>query len=235
VSLKKVDHPNIVKILEIYKQDDQIYIVMEKAKGLDMLDYLFSVKTMTEFNAAKIIKQILKWIKHMNSLGLWHRDIKLENIMVDPDTLHVKLVDFGFSRFFREGELLSTQVGTPYYISPQILKGQYGKECDIWSLGILWFVVLTGFPPFKNNNLNDIYKTIISDGIEYENRIWKHKSKESLDFVKKWLWFDPEERLTPTQGLEHPWITQTEDEKSIIDEKLYRKYSLFLLALLYSK
>lgn len=197
---------------------------MEKAKGLDMLDYLFSVKTMTENTASIIIKQVLKSINHMNSLGLWHRDIKLENIMIDPDSLHVKLVDFGFSRFFYEGEILKTQVGTPYYISPQILKGQYGKECDIWSLGILWYVLLTGFPPFKSNNLNEIYKTIISDGIEFERRIWKHKSAESIDFVKKWLIYDPSTRITPTEGLEHPWITQTEDEKSIIDEKLYRKY-----------
>lgn len=91
VSLKRVDHPNIIKLLEIYKQEDKIYLVMEKGKGMDLLDYLFSLKTMREVDAVCIVKQILKALRHLNSLDIWHRDIKLENIMIDPETMIVKL------------------------------------------------------------------------------------------------------------------------------------------------
>ena len=101
VSLKKVDHPNIIKIHEIYREEEKLYIVMERVKGKDLLDYLFSIEILTETQAAIIIKQILKALNHMNSLNLWHRDIKLENIMINPDTMQVKLIDFGFSSFYR--------------------------------------------------------------------------------------------------------------------------------------
>lgn len=84
-----------------------------------------------------------------------------------------------------QNEQLETQVGTPYYISPQILKGEYGKECDMWSLGVVTFILLTGFPPFKSNNLNQIYHTIITNDIQYERKVWKNKSANALNFVKK--------------------------------------------------
>lgn len=223
VSLKRVDHPNIVKILEIYKTSDKIYIVMEKVKGKDLLDFLFGIHTLTEFQAATIVKQILKALSHLNWLNLWHRDIKLENIMIDPETLRIKLIDFGFSSFYNPSIALHTQVGTPYYIAPQILKGEYGKEWDMWSLGVVSFILLTGFPPFRSNNLSEIYRTIITNNIQYDERIWKCKSPESLEFVQHCLTYDPEKRMTPAEGLKHPWIAQTEKEDSIIDGKLFRK------------
>ena len=128
VSLLKVDHPNIVKIHEIFKNKKKVYIVMEKAPGMDLLDYLFTSKTMSENTASQIIKQVLKVIQHLNSKNLCHRDIKLENLIIDPETLDIKVVDFGFSGFYNDKEMLHTKVGTPYYISPQVLHGEYSKE-----------------------------------------------------------------------------------------------------------
>jgi len=195
---------------------------MEKAKGMDLLDYLFSIKSMSEKTASTIIKQVLKVISHLNSKGLCHRDLKLENIIINPENLETKVVDFGFSRFFIHKEYLNTKVGTPYYIPPEVLTGRYGKECDIWSLGIVAFILLTGFPPFKSNKTKDIYQTILHDNIKFEHRTWENKP-DSLDFVKKLLKFNPKERLTPEEALEHPWIIRSEVKNMEIDRKLYQK------------
>lgn len=197
---------------------------MEKVKGMDLLDYLFSIKSMMEQEVIVIVKQIIKALCHLNSLELCHRDIKLENIMIDPETKSIKLIDFGFSSFYQPNKQMTTQVGTPYYISPQILKGEYGKEWDMWSLGIVTFILLTGFPPFRSNNLNEIYRTIISDEIEYQRKVWKNKSSEALNFVQSWLRYNPEERLTPIDALNHPWITQKEESKAYVDYTLYSKW-----------
>lgn len=101
---------------------------MEKIKGTDLLDFLFKVENLTEFQIAEIIKQILKALNHLNALGICHRDLKLENIMIDSDTMKIKIIDFGFSSFFPKYEYLHTQVGTPYYIAPEVLRGEYSKE-----------------------------------------------------------------------------------------------------------
>jgi len=222
MSLKRVDHPNIIKLLEVYKNEDKIYIVMELVKGVDLLDFLFSNEKMTEFQASTIIRQLLKALMHLNSLRMCHRDIKLENIMIDPATLHIKLIDFGFSSFIMDKDLLYTQVGTPYYISPQILKGEYGKEWDMWSIGIVWFILLTGFPPFKSNNLKEIYRTIVQNNIEFLPKLWRNKSNFAYSFTRQWLQYNPSERLTPEEALQHPWIVN-EKEGSTIDEYLYSK------------
>lgn len=222
-SLKKVDHPNIVKILEVFKGSDKIYIVMEKINGTDLLDYLFAIETLNESQAAFIIKQILKAINHLNSLGICHRDIKLENIMINQETMMIKLIDFGFSSFFPKYEYLYTQVGTPYYIAPEVLKGQYNKEWDMWSLGIISFILLTGSPPFKSNNVPEIYKTIIMNEIEFEKKLWSSKSNEALSFVKRCLVYDPNIRMTPIEGLRHEFILQNVKDSVSIDSQTIDK------------
>jgi serine/threonine protein kinase len=144
----------------------------------------------------------------MNSFNICHRDVKLENIMINPETYHVTFIDFGVSSFYFDYKHLNTHLGTAYYIAPEVIKGSYNKECDMWSLGIIAYMILTGNPPFYSNNSMEIYKTILQNKIEFPESEWKDLSKEALEFTKKLLVYDPSKRLTPLEALSHEWIDE---------------------------
>jgi calcium-dependent protein kinase len=144
VTLKKVDHPNIVKIYEIFKDIKYLYIVMEFVDGKELFEYVVEHTKINELDSAKIAKQLIATVKYLNSLNICHRDIKPENILINPTSLHVKLIDFGLSTYFSDFSQLITKVGTPYYVSPEVLKGSYNKQCDMWSIGVITYILLTG-------------------------------------------------------------------------------------------
>lgn len=128
LTLKKVDHPNIVKIYEIFKDYKNLYIVMEYVEGKELFEYVVEHTKINELDSATITKQLLKTIKYLNSLSICHRDIKPENILINPKNLHIKVIDFGLSTYFSDFSQLITKVGTPYYVSPEVLKGNYNKQ-----------------------------------------------------------------------------------------------------------
>lgn len=128
VTLKKVDHPNIVKIYEIFKDTKNLYIVMEFVDGKELFEYVVEHTKINEKDSAAITKQLLKTIKYLNSLNICHRDVKPENILINPKSLHIKVIDFGLSTYFSDFQQLTTKVGTPYYVSPEVLKGNYNKQ-----------------------------------------------------------------------------------------------------------
>lgn len=128
VTLKKVDHPNIVKIYEIFKDFKFLYIVMEFVDGKELFEYVVEHTKINELDSAKITKQLIATVKYLNSLNICHRDIKPENILINPKSLHIKLIDFGLSTYFNDFSKLTTKVGTPYYVSPEVLKGSYSKQ-----------------------------------------------------------------------------------------------------------
>jgi len=128
LALKKIDHPNVVKILEIFKDETKLYIVMENVEGRELFDFVVKKHKLLESEASIIVKQMLKTIKYLNEIKLCHRDLKPENIIINPDTLHIKIIDFGLSAFYSDFGLLTTKVGTPYYVAPEVLNKCYGKE-----------------------------------------------------------------------------------------------------------
>ena len=129
----------------------------------------------------------------------------MENIIVHPHTKNIKLLDFGFSCYWDESQPLLEKVGTPYYIAPEILGGEgYGPEIDMWSIGVIWYILLTGKPPFYAKKVESICNKIAFQEPSYDD--WDHLSKESKDFVKNLLIKNPSERMTPEQALKHPWI-----------------------------
>lgn len=138
VSLKKWDHPQIIKILEIFKDKKKLYIVLEFVPGKTLLDHVIENYKLDESETCYILKQILKTIKYVHSKNIIHRDLKPENMMIDPKNSSIKLIDFGLSSFYNESQSLMTKVGTPYYVSPEVLLGNgYSKETDIWSVGVI--------------------------------------------------------------------------------------------------
>jgi serine/threonine protein kinase len=136
-ALKKIDHPNVVKIHEIFKDERKLYIVMEYVEGKELFDFVVQKMKLLESEASKIAMQLLKTIKYLNEVKICHRDLKPENIIINPETIHIKLIDFGLSSLYSEFTHLETKVDTPYYVAPEVLDKNYGKECDIRSIGMI--------------------------------------------------------------------------------------------------
>lgn len=128
LTLKKVDHPNIVSVHELYKDADRLYLVMELVEGMELFDFVTERFKLMESEAVEIIEQLVKVIKYLNTLGICHRDLKPENIIINKATLKIKLIDFGLSAYFDESSQLRSKVGTPYYVAPEVLDGNYSKE-----------------------------------------------------------------------------------------------------------
>ncbi len=174
--LKNLDHPNIEKIYEFYeKENDNINIVMELIDGQELFSKLVKERQFREQSAAIIMYQIFSSIKYCHDNGIIHRDIKAENIIVqDEKHLFVKLIDFGSCEILTKTNLTSTyKVGSPSYIAPEILNGEeYDYCCDIWSLGVLLYYLLSGNKPFTGNSEEEMYKAIKTQELKFKEKLW---------------------------------------------------------------
>ena len=205
--LRLVDHPNIIKTYEMYEDEKYVHIVMEELTGGDLFDHLIGRGQYTEAEAATLLKKIISAINHLHSLHICHRDIKPENFLYEsPDHgADVKLIDFGLSTKFGE-DSMHTVVGTPYYVAPEVLRGNYGKECDVWSLGVLLYVLLVGYPPFNGNSQQEIFKKIVFGEYDFNQREWEEVSLEARSLIVSMLFVNPRERATLDDVLSHEWF-----------------------------
>ncbi|MCQ2819858.1 MAG: protein kinase [archaeon] len=234
--MTKADHPNIIKLYEIYEDDRHLYLVMEECKGGELFDRIVSKadcgKLYTEKQAASIFKQVMYAISYCHNKKICHRDIKAENILFlgEEDDSPIKVIDFGLSRIFGEKETemhMTSKVGTAYYVSPEVLKGNYDEKCDVWACGVLLYILLSGIPPFNGSTDNAIYRAITKKKFSFPEEEWGYISKDAKDLICKMI-CDPEKRLTAQQVLEHPWITQlapnASDSLQGLNVKNMRKY-----------
>ena len=147
-------------------------------------------------------------MKHLHDLGVVHRDLKPENILFNENRETVKLIDFGMSKILQdENALMNTKLGTPYYISPEVLTGKYDKGCDMWSIGVITFVLLTGEPPFCGRNAAELFKKIKTCDYDFVQPIWQSTSRVAQKFIQALIEPNVEQRLTVEQALNHPWMT----------------------------
>jgi len=162
----KIDHPNVINLYEVFEDSRYVYLIMEECSGGELFDRIYdrisSKNLYTEKEAAKIFKQFMSAVCHCHSMKICHRDLKPENLLflnkTDDD---LKIIDFGLSRIFDEkNHSMDSKVGTAYYVSPEILAGDYDEKCDIWSSGVILYILLTGDPPFNGENDNVIYRKI---------------------------------------------------------------------------
>ncbi|CAG9316029.1 unnamed protein product [Blepharisma stoltei] len=205
--LQLVDHPNIVKLYEIFEDSKYIHMVMELCTGGDLLDYLISKGTLLETEVAQIMKSLLGAVNHLHSLKISHRDIKPENCLLvnsEPNA-EIKLVDFGMSIKFGD-DAMTTMVGTPYYLAPEVLKSKYGKECDVWSFGVLMYLLLSGKQPFKGLDINDLFRKIMIADYNFDDSVWQNISESAKDLIAKMFVLNPELRITISQALKHEWL-----------------------------
>ena len=226
--LQQVDHPNIIKLYEIYEDQKYIHMVTELCTGGDLFDYLISKGSITEQEVARIMYSLFAAVNHLHSIKICHRDLKPENFLFsskEHDSV-IKLVDFGMSaKFGQEG--MYTMVGTPYYLAPEILKGVYDKDCDVWSLGVVMYFLLSGKQPFKGFEINDLFRKIVRADYNFYSPIWKTITLDAKDLISKMLVPHNDSRISLTKAFSHPWFQNQASKCKQIPPKIFeslRKY-----------
>jgi calcium-dependent protein kinase len=212
----KADHPNIIKLYEIYQDNSHIDLIMEECKGGELFERIIrnieKHKNYSEKTAAKIFKQLISAIAYCHSQGICHRDLKPENILFlsEEEDSPIKVIDFGLSKIFGAynniiNNEMTSFVGTAYYVSPEVLQGKYNEKCDIWSAGVILYIMLNGEPPFNGSNDNEIYRCISQMKFSFPESKWKNISEDAKDLIKKMICV-PERRFNAQQVLNHVWI-----------------------------
>lgn len=207
--LSQIDHPNILKIYEYFVDDIYYYIITELAKGGELYDQICNIKNYSENDAAVIMKQILSGIFYIHSKNIVHRDLKPENIVLETNIsgdLFLKIIDFGSANYFEEYNKLTLKVGSPQYMAPEVINKEYDNKCDIWSCGIILYVLLCGSPPFDGPDDKSIEKKIQEGKFSFDNVTWNSISFEAKNLISKMLEFNPDKRISAEEATKDIWI-----------------------------
>jgi len=207
--LKRIQHPNIIAVKEIYETSDFLYLVMELATGGELFDSIVSRGKYSEKDAARIVKQVTAACAYLHALGIVHRDLKPENLLLASNVVdaQIKIADFGLSKMMDASAVLQTACGTPGYVAPEVLTGEgYHQEVDIWSIGVIMYILLCGFPPFYADNNAKLFEKIMNGTYSFPSPYWDKVSQSAKDLIKHMLVVNPKSRYTTKQILEHPWI-----------------------------
>lgn len=210
-ALRKLsDHPAVAGMRYLAEDDENVHIVMELGEGGDLFDRIQQRGRFSEENAAKVVRSLFSVVHYGHSYGIVHRDIKPENILLTSphsDTA-IKVIDFGQSVFIQRGTKLTHPIGTPYYIAPEVLDCSYGRECDMWSVGVVLYVLLCGVPPFWEDSQEQTFEKIRKADLDVSNGPWREISSEAKDLVRRLLCRDPSKRISAQEAKVHPWILQ---------------------------
>ena len=221
--LSMLDHPNIVRLFEVIEDDKYYNLLEELCTGGELLTRAQN-NQLKEKDIARIFNQIMSGVAYIHGMGIAHRDLKLENILFSSEkpSSPIKIIDFGFSVFLgknnensKEKETenekktvykrLKSKVGTLYYISPEIIKGNYDEKCDIWACGVILYILLAGYPPFNGNTDKEVYNQITNIKLDFEKERWKNISKYAKELIKNML-TPAKNRFTAKQVLSSKWL-----------------------------
>lgn len=260
--MMKLDHPNILRLIDYFEDKKYVYLVLELCTGGELFDRIIANKYYNEEDARIIFKQIIKALHYCHINGVCHRDLKPENFIMisknDPFTL--KIIDFGLSRTFQQNgtvlqetnddqnngkrrktrAVLKTKAGTPFYIAPEVLTGNYNEKCDVWSAGVILYILFCGYPPFYGESNRQILESVKKGKLDFSSVEWQDKSKSAIELVKKMITHH-EKRPFADEVLKHEWmfmskIKQTYKEKVKVlyhNMKKYAKLDKFRQLILY--
>ena len=209
--LKNLDHPNIIKVYEFYSSEKYVYIINELCTGGELFDKIVDVKHFSESVACNIMRQILSAIAYCHEKGVIHRDLKPENILIESseeknkDFFNIKVIDFGTCEILKKKKL-TEQIGTSFYIAPEVLKNGYNEKCDLWSCGVILYILLCGSPPFYGKNEKEIFRKILDGNFTFRHKIWSKISTEAKNLVLKLLQVNPVKRISAQEALEDVWF-----------------------------
>jgi calcium-dependent protein kinase len=228
--MQKLDHPNVLKLFEYFIDDKEVYLVTEICKGGELFDRIVAREFYPEPEAAIIFEQILRSVNYIHSMGIAHRDIKPENFLFESkeEDSSLKIIDFGLSKILEKGEIkgdtstkiapgdgkrrklaqlgkMTTKAGTPCYISPEVLTGNYNIDCDMWSVGCMLYILLCGYPPFEGDDDYELCQSILKGKVEFDGEEWESISKDAKSLINSMI-CKPEKRLTADEALRHKWM-----------------------------
>ncbi|KAF9595447.1 hypothetical protein IFM89_000365 [Coptis chinensis] len=201
-------HPNVISIKGAYEDAVAVHVVMELCAGGELFDRIIQRGHYTERKAANLARTIVGVVELCHSLGVMHRDLKPENFLFvnQQEEAHLKTIDFGLSIFFKPGETFTDVVGSPYYVAPEILRKRYGPEADVWSAGVILYILLSGVPPFWAESEQGIFEQVLHGDLDFSSDPWPSISESAKDLVRRMLVRDPRRRLTAHEVLCHPWV-----------------------------
>lgn len=218
------EHPGIVTMVDSLETDTHMYFFLEYVDGGPLLDRIVSRGSFSENDARILLRTLLRTLHFLAELGCVHRDIKPENILVDNQSNNwpVKLTDFGLSENIQPHQLLHDPIGTPLFVAPEILtRDGYDCACDMWSLGVVLYIVLCGYPPFPiYDDPQKLKLAVVTGDYSFPSREWMRVSADAKAFVKAMLQINPKERLKPSQALRHPWILMAQSTTDLPNTKL---------------
>jgi serine/threonine protein kinase len=204
----KVNHPNILKLFEVYEDEEHFFLVLELVEGSELFDKIVDLGNYSEKDAANIVRQIVSAVEYLHQNGIVHRDLKPENLLSsgEGEKEVVKVADFGFAKNFGE-EKLMTSCGSPGYVAPEVLtEDTYTNAVDMWSVGVIVYILLSGYPPFFDESPPKIFKKITEVKYDFDDPAWDGVSETAKDLIRKLLVKDPVSRLNATDALKHPWL-----------------------------
>lgn len=203
-----VDHPHLARLVDVYEASNSLMMVMEILEGGELYDRVAATGPFSEVAASDAVRQMLLAINYLHSFGIVHRDLKLENWLYDKKNgNHLKLIDFGLSKYWEENRMMALRVGTLNYIAPEVFGQSYTSQCDLWSTGVIAYILMDGGMPFTSTNGDEEMVRCICEGeYTFNPEPWGQLSLEAREFVSKLLKVDPTLRLTAAQALTHPWI-----------------------------
>ncbi|XP_038065822.1 myosin light chain kinase A-like [Patiria miniata] len=215
--LKKVRHKHIIHLEAVFETSQKMYLVFELCNGGEISDLFKEKGAFSEEDTRTTINRLTSTVSYLHKNDIVHRDIKLDNILLsrDPehedDHLNIKLSDFGLSILKgRAGSdsMMQTMCGTPMYMAPEVIDNQgYSQQCDVWSIGVIAYMLLSGYPPFTGRDEDSLYEAIRKGELDFSGAVWKKVSSEAKNAIQGLLTVDPAHRLTASELLHHPWIT----------------------------
>ena len=225
--LIKLEHPNIIKIYEYYTDDINFYLITDYISNGELYNYVYKAKSFNERQTQYIMKQVLCAVNYLHLNNIAHRDIKLENILVeqeitsnDEQLLNVKLIDFGTSNYVKteNTNYFTVKVGSPFYMAPEVLNKKYNNKCDIWSCGVIMFMLLRGHPPFKGENQEELFKSIQNDIINYNEMT--ELSEPAKELMSKMLERNVDLRYSADECLKHKWMKIYNEKSEVMKREV---------------
>ncbi|RLN52543.1 hypothetical protein BBJ29_005743 [Phytophthora kernoviae] len=209
--LKRLHHPQIVRVIGSYEDKEHMYMIMQLCKGKELYEHVYQDgRKFSEDDVRKIIRALLRALAFLHSNFITHRDLKLENLLLEnadnPGSL--RLCDFGLSTRFKRGEKLAKSLGTIDYVAPEVLDGDYNEKCDLWSVGVLCFELLTGVSPFHAATIDETMGNIYDGALIFENDVWSKFTPNAILFIKSLVKENVDQRLSAEQALNHKWFTE---------------------------
>lgn len=226
-------HPNLIHFYDAFEDDDNVYIVMELCQGGELLDRILSRgRKFTEDEAKNVMVQLLNVVAFCHLQGVMHRDLKPENFLLKEkdDDSQLKAIDFGLSDFLKPDEKFNDIVGSAYYVAPEVLLRSYSTEADVWSLGVIAYILLCGTRPFWARTESGIFRAVLKNAPSFIEEPWPSLSPQAKDFVQSLLNKDPRKRLTAAQALSHPWIRDHNGVEVPIDVRILRSLKAYTLS-----